>query len=494
MRKLAIGLSCVAVGVAVAYGLGVRVSVDGSGKWPRFISLGPDFDALEAERAGQRESLPPIVTPLQDGDVAVSQPASDRPSSELSALPPEPSPAAPATPRPTAVALPRSGYWPSFRGPNQDGRYDEGPIRTDWPRDGLQPLWRHPIGLGYASFVVADGRAFTIEQRRRQEVVAAYDVDTGREMWTNGWDTEFKEFQGGDGPRATPAYHDGRIYALGASGELRCLNAASGALVWRRNILEDNGADNLPWGMAAAPLIVDDKVIVLPGGDRGRSVVAYHRDTGEPIWKALDDRQAYVSPVLATLGGVRQVIIVSANRAMGIAPEDGRLLWEHPWATSMGINAAQPLVVGADRIFLSASYGHGAALVEVQRDGDRFTTRTVWENQRMKNKFNSSVFHDGFIYGLDESILACLDATTGELKWKAGRYGYGQLVLAGNHLVVLTEDGEVVLVHATPDRHDELARFQAVRDKTWNHPVIVNGRLLVRNIREMAAFEIGQKN
>ncbi len=279
--------------------------------------------------------------------------------------------------------------WPDFRGPARDGRSAEA-ILTDWPSSGLRQLWKQPIGLGYASFVVAGGRAFTIEQRRRQEVVAAYDVDTGRELWTNAWDGEFVETMGGDGPRATPTYHDGRLYALGALGEFRCIDAATGTVVWRRNILDDNEASNLEWGMSASPLIVDDKVIVLPGGSRGRSVVAYNKATGDVIWRALDDRQAYVSPMLVTLAGVRQVLIVSATRASGLDPADGTELWAYSWPTGQGINVAQPVLLGGDRVFLSASYGQGAAVFEVRRDGDRFTTRTVWENSRMKNKFTSS--------------------------------------------------------------------------------------------------------
>ena len=229
-------------------------------------------------------------------------------------------------------------------------------------------MWRQPAGLGYASFVVADGRAFTIEQRRQQEVVAAYDVQTGREVWTNGWEGEFIEGMGGDGPRATPTYHDGRIYALGALGELRCLIARTGAIVWRRNILVENDAPNLTWGMSAAPLIVDENVIVLPGGSAGKSVVAYNKMTGEPAWKALDDRQAYTSPMLVTLAGARQILVVSASRAMGLTPGEGRVLWEYPWSTQMGISVAQPLLLGNDRVFLSAGYGHGAAVVEVSRN------------------------------------------------------------------------------------------------------------------------------
>jgi outer membrane protein assembly factor BamB len=309
-------------------------------------------------------------------------------------------------------------------------------------------------------------------------------------VWTHGWGGEFAESMGGDGPRATPTYHDGRIYALGALGELRCLDALTGALVWRRNILTGNDAANLTWGMSAAPLIVDDKVIVLPGGSHGKSVVAYRRTTGEPVWTSLDDPQAYTSPMLVTIGAIRQILVVSAARAVGLTVDDGHLLWEYPWVTYMGISVAQPLLLGDDRVFLSAGYGHGAAVFEVKPTLAGFATRTLWENTRMKNKFTSSVLREGQIYGLDEAILACLDAATGELKWKGGRYGYGQVMLAGDHLIVLAESGEVALVKATPERYEEMAKFPAIAGKTWNHPVIIDGRLLVRNAREMAAFDL----
>jgi outer membrane protein assembly factor BamB len=354
-------------------------------------------------------------------------------------------------------------------------------------------LWKQPIGLGYASFVVAGGRAFTIEQRRAQEVAAAYDVATGRELWINAWDGEFTETMGGNGPRATPTYHDGRVYALGALGELRSLDAESGKVIWRKNILDDNGAGNLDWGMAGSPLIVDDTVVVLPGGGSGKSVVAYNRNTGDRVWSALDDRQAYTSPMLVTLNGVSQILVVTATRAVGLTPDGSRMLWEYPWSTYMGINVAQPVLLDDRRVFLSAGYDHGAALIEVSKDGDRWSVRRLWENNRMKNKFTSSVLLGGYLYGLDESILACMEAETGQLKWKGGRYGYGQLLLASDHLVVLTEDGDVVLVKAIPDRHEEVARFSAIEGKTWNHPVVADGRLLVRNIREMAAFDIRPK-
>jgi outer membrane protein assembly factor BamB len=487
-------IAAVLVGLVLS---GYRVALDGSGKMPRFLSASND-DALEAHRARQRAAGDVVAKATSEPDPA-REGSPELPSASTAANPEQLRRDGPAEAeaRPDNASSsrlrPDRPEWSDFRGPNRDGRYTGAPIRTVWPSEGLPPLWKQPVGGGYASFVVADGRAFTIEQRRDQEVVAAYDIATGRELWTNGWKANFQESMGGDGPRATPTYHDGRIYALGAEGEFRVLDAAKGTVVWRRNILSDSRAANLTWGMSASPLIVDDKVIVLPGGTRGSSVVAYNKATGDIVWRAQDDEAGYTSPMLVTIAGLRQLVVVSASRAMGLTVDGGRLLWEYPWRTFNGINVAQPIVFqhnGVDRVFLSASYGTGAAVFEVLRSGDSFRTQKIWENQRMKNKFTSSVLLDGNIYGLDESILACIDANTGEQKWKGGRYGYGQILLAGDHLIVLTEDGDVVLVKATPARHEEVAKFTAIEGKTWNHPVIAGGRLLVRNLQEMAAFDI----
>jgi outer membrane protein assembly factor BamB len=504
MRKLAvffIAVTLIVVGLTAA---GFRLERGGSG-WPRFVARSNDA-ALEADRARQREMSSALQNAATEAAPAAPGASDSAPSSQ-NATADKPN-VVPSSPNATAdkpdasAAAPTSANaatdtpgrdWTDFRGPNRDGRYTATPIRTNWPREGLPRLWKQPVGGGYSSFVVAGGRAFTIEQRRNQEVVAAYDIQTGRELWTNGWNAYFQESMGGDGPRATPTYHEGRIYALGAEGELRVLDAAKGTQIWRRNILTENNASNLSWGMSASPLIVDDKVIVLPGGSTGSSVVAYNKMTGEPIWKALDDEASYTSPMVATIGGVRQIVAVTATRAVGLTVDRGTLLWEYPWITFSGINVAQPIPFtheGRNLMFISAGYGHGAAVFELVADGNRFQTKTLWQNQRMNNKFTSSVLHNGNIYGLDESILASVNAVTGEQNWKGGRYGYGQIVLAGDHLIVLTEDGDVVLVRASPARHEELARFSAIEGKTWNHPVIADGKLLVRNLQEMAAFDI----
>jgi outer membrane protein assembly factor BamB len=399
--------------------------------------------------------------------------------------------ASPTDPTATSAAAHAArNYWTDFRGPNRDGRYEEMQVETNWPAQGLPALWKQPIGVGYSSFVVADGRAYTIEQRRRQEVVTAYDVNTGRELWAQGWNAEYSDSTG-DGPRSTPTWDNGKIYALGATGELRCLDARTGAVVWGKNILSESRAENLPWAMAASPLIVDDKIIVLPGGMSGNSVVAYNKANGAVIWKALDDRQGYVSPMLVTLAGRRQILIVTASRMVALAPEGGSVLWSQTWDTDMGINASQPIIVNGNRVFISSGYGKGAALIEITGSGNNLSARNVWENINMKNKFNSSVLHQGFIYGLDEGILTCVDVNTGERKWKGGRYGYGQVLLASNHLIVMTDTGELVLVKASPEQHVEVGRFSALEGKTWNYPAIAGGRLLVRNANQMAAYDIG---
>ena len=479
LKLLAVAAAGTLAVAAVLYlFFGLRVRLDGGGTpRPTFVvDADAQADVIARHREAQRQESPQAAGPVAEPQELAAVSA-DSHSSRVEGAP-------------ASVLPPSAPYWTDFRGPLRDGHYREHPIRTNWPADGLKPIWKQPVGGGYASFVVARDRAFTIEQRGAQEVVAGYDVRTGRELWTNAWNAIFRESLGGDGPRATPTWADGTVYALGAAGELRALDETSGRVRWRTNILDENDATNLDWGMAASPLVVGSTVVVLPGGASGRSVVAYNRRSGKRVWSALGDKAAYSSPMLVTIGGVPQILVFAATRLMGLSADRGDLLWEYPWQTPFDINAGQPIVVGDNRIFLSSGYGTGAAVIEVAPDGSRFSVKEIWRNNRMKNQFTSSVLHDGFIYGLDESILACLDVTTGTLRWKGGRYGYGQVLLADGHLIVLAENGDLALVRATPERHEEIVRFPALSGKTWNHPALAGGFLLVRNLAEMAAFDL----
>jgi outer membrane protein assembly factor BamB len=472
LRAVGVAAAVVGVTVAVLYQFfGLRVVVYGGGA-TRLAFVTPteaQAEVIERHRSAQIPTAP----------AAAVAPVAPETANVGSAV---------------AAATTATPDWSDFRGPARDGHYTARPILTSWPNGTLSPVWKQPVGGGYASFVTAKVNnldlAFTIEQRGSQEVVAAYNVATGREQWTSKWSAEFKEFMGGDGPRATPTYFDGLVYAQGAEGELRALDAVTGRTIWRTNMLTDAGATNVQWGMSASPLIVDNTVVVLPGGSRNHSVAAYDRRTGTPAWFTLNDRQAYSSPMLVTIDGVRQILVLSASRLMGLAPGDGTLLWEFPWVTMYDVNAGQPIVIGRNRVFLSSGYDKGAAVIEVTMAGERGAVREIWKNNRMKNQFSSSVLFEGYIYGLDESILACLDAQTGDVKWKGGRYGYGQIALASEHIIVLTEDGDMALVRATPEKHVELARFPVLDGKTWNHPAFSDGRLLVRNLKEMAMFDL----
>lgn len=458
------------------------------------VALLVKFFGLSLTLAGS--GRPSIVEFKDDRDThyqKLEQSRSVQPSREAKPTEAATVQAASAAPAPAPAATAASAYWSDFRGPNRLGIYAEKPILTAWPSSGLERIWKQPVGGGWASFVVANGLAYTIEQRREDEVVAAYDVATGKEKWIDKWATRFDESMGGEGPRATPVVDGDRVYAIGAKGELRCLNALTGKLIWNQNILEKFGAQNITWAVSHSPLVVEEKLIVLPGAGGGKSVVALDKMTGKFLWGSQDDEQSYTSPMLATVAGKQQLIIVSAQRAMGLTVEDGKLLWEYPWVTEYNINAAQPIVTQPDRVFLSAGYGHGAALLQIVPGGGKFAVKTLWKNTKMKNKFNSSVLYQDHIYGLDEGILACISASTGDLKWKGGRYGYGQILLAGGHLVVISESGELALVKATPEAHTEVAKFDAINGKTWAYPAISDGVIFVRNTREMAAFRIGAK-
>ena len=352
------------VGLALLFGVlyqffGLRMIMMGGGRPTLQFVMNPEEQAelIAQHRATQRESFE-----IEAAAAEITRPMLVEPSSTPEQLSSEQATAILTTP----------SSWTDFRGPLRNGEYNELPILTDWPAKGLQPVWKQPVGGGYASFTISHGRAFTIEQRGAEEVVAAYDVETGHELWTNAWPAFFTEALGGNGPRATPTLFDGLVYALGAEGELRCLDEETGQLRWRTNILEDAGADNVIWGMSASPLIVDETVIVLPGGSNGRSVVAYNRHNGSTAWTALDDRAAYASPMLVTLGGVRQLLILTAERLAGLTPNDGTLLWDYPWGTYNDITVAQPLLLGNGRIFISSSYGSGGAVVEISAFGEKY--------------------------------------------------------------------------------------------------------------------------
>jgi outer membrane protein assembly factor BamB len=379
-----------------------------------------------------------------------------------------------------------------FMGGDRRGVVEGVALDPDWEKHAPKTMWRHPVGLGWSAFVVTGPRAITQEQRGESELVVCYDLATGSPLWNRENKVRFHEGMGGDGPRATPTIADGRVYAMGATGILDCLDLATGKAIWSRDVLKENTLPNLIWAKSCSPLVYDDFVVVTGGMTNGPTLLAYARKDGSPAWRAGKDKASYSSPQLATLVGQRQIVSINAASVTGHDPADGRELWNYGWATDQWPKCAQPVMMEGDRVFVSAGYGAGCAMLKVSRGADgKWAVAEVWKNRAMKSNFSEIVARDGFLYGLDDGILACLDGATGERKWKEGRYGYGQVMLAGETLVVQTEPGPVVLVVASPQSGGrELARIPALSSKTWNTPALADDLLLVRNDQEAVCYKL----
>ena len=378
-----------------------------------------------------------------------------------------------------------------FFGPSRDGSAAATRLAPDWQTNPPRELWRQPIGAAWSAFAVVGGRAFTQEQRGEEELVTCYDLFTGKLLWAHADHARFFQWQGGEGPRATPTVVDGRVFTYGATGILNCLDAQTGQLVWTRSVLVENKRENLEWGMSTSPLVFDDRVVVTAGKTVGPVLFAYQRDTGEPLWKAGQDIASYASPTLATLAGRRVILSNNAAALTFHDPATGAVLLAYQWGDGKWPKASQPLVIAPDQIFVSAGYGMGARLAKISATADGTLAATeLWRSPRMKTQFNSATILGGHAYGLDDGRLACVDLATGDRKWKEGRFGAGQSVRAGDLLLIQSETGPVYLAAAQPESFRELGRIDALSSKTWNFPTLAGRYLLVRNDREAACYEL----
>ena len=380
-----------------------------------------------------------------------------------------------------------AGDWPEFRGAERDGVVRGVSLAREWKTQAPREIWKHPVGLGWSSFAVVDGRVYTQEQRGDEEVVSCWDLDDGTPQWVHADPTRFSEAMGGVGPRATPTFARSRIFTLGATGLLNCLDAASGRRLWHVDVLDDTDAKNLNWAMAGSPLVLGDRVTVSAGGSVG-SIVAYDAGSGERTWSGGRRTASYAAPRLATIGETDVILLFGGDGLGAHDVTNGKELWHFPWTNGPKVNAALPVAVTSTSVLITSGYGQGSAVLNVGGAGQK--PELAWKSRQLKSKFNDPVVRDGFVYGLDEGILVCLDLATGKRRWKRGRYGYGQLLLVEDLLLVLAEKGSVAMVEATPEKFRELGRFEAISGKTWNHPVLVGDRLLVRNAAEMACFEL----
>jgi outer membrane protein assembly factor BamB len=511
-RRLSSGARRASMGATILLACGVCALIRTDGTTSDLI--GSDFHWRWTPTAEERLLAQPRVEPLAPASVPaapapseVSIPAAgDKPPDSARTAPavlpsapavaktPEARSAAkavetPATLPSTTPAVKTTVKWPGFRGSDRDGIVRGVRLATDWSSAPPVQLWRRPIGPGWSSFAVGGDLLYTQEQRGEHEVVACYNATNGEPVWIHRDAVRFYESNGGAGPRGTPALSGGRVYTVGATAIVNALDARTGVVVWSRNASSDTGATLPIWAFTSSPLVVDDLVIVAASG----RLVAYDPATGRPRWKGPTGHGgSYSSPQLLTIDGVRQILLLSGAGATSVAVADGTELWEHAWP---GTAIVQPALIADGDVLITtadAMGGLGTRRLAVTHGPAGWKVEERWTSRGLKPYFNDFVVHKGHAFGFDGTILASIDLEDGQRKWKGGRYGNGQLVLLPDQdlLLVLSEDGDLALVAATPDKFTELARFKAIEGKTWNHPVLVGDVLLVRNGEEMAAFRL----
>lgn len=397
-------------------------------------------------------------------------------------------------------AAQRADY-PQFLGPNRDGHIPDIALAPDWKSRPPEVLWRQPVGAAWSGFAIVGDRAVTMEQDGEDEAVTCRDIFTGVIQWSAKSPGHYNTAIAGEGPRATPTIRDGRVYSLGATGALRCVELDSGKPLWSRDLMKDTGVELPEWGFASSPLVHGGLVVVSAGCKTAdgkpvadapaASLLAYDAATGAPVWKGGTRPINYSSPFLLTLAGREQIVMFNTEAITAHDPATGAVLWEHPWGKGMPV-VSRPIPVGGNRVFFSSGYGIGGALLEIAPGADgRLAATEVWKTSRFQAKFSNPAERGGFVYGVSDGIFACLDLRDGTVKWKDGRHGHGQGLLVGELYLQMTEaPGELVLLRPTPEGANKLGRTRIFDEKTWNPIALSGDLLLVRNDREAACIRL----
>lgn len=397
--------------------------------------------------------------------------------------------------QPLEEERPTQTDWPQWRGPNRDGVSTETGLLAAWPNDGPKLLWEQQVGEGFASVAVARGRVFTIFQENENETIVCWDAAINKEYWRHSYPCYFKNPYG-NGPRATPTVAGDRIYVVGGTGIMHCLNWTTDQpgqrVVWKKDLPGEFGAAVPKWGVAFSPLVDDQRVFILPGGPQGNSLAALDPATGAVLWKQHDDPPGYSSPIAATLHGQRQILFFTGIRLVSVHPETGAQLWDYAWPIEQNCNIATPIVV-KDYVFISSGYGRGCAMLKIDKVGDAWQPTLVYKNRHMRNHFSSSVRHKDYLFGFDDSNLVCMNFRTGAVLWKERGFDKGSVLLVDDRLIIYGEkDGVIALAETNPQEYREISRFafSTQRASCWSVPVVANGRLYVRDQRKLACFDV----
>lgn len=397
---------------------------------------------------------------------------------------------------------PESAGWPQWRGPHRDGVVRMTDLSNGWSKS--KPLWQKPIGRGYSSFAIKDGRLYSLFQQGNKEAVACWRVEDGEEVWCHSYDCHASVDY--PGPRSTPTLDEDRVYSVGSDGIFLCLDAATGSPHWQKNLLREFHATAPRWGVAFSPLIDGDLVFTSPGGPNGNSVAAFHKITGELVWKRFDEPAGYSSPIAVTITGTRQILFFMGRSLIAVRANDGELCWRYPWGTPFDVNAATPLAFKTRRhasqrtesdseanyVFISSGYGRGCALVKitVKKDG-KFKPKTVYTSKQMCCHFASPVRRGEYLYGIDESRLNCLNLRNGKVMWTQSSIHKGSLLRVNDDLLVLGEEGQLLLLDAAPEQRAPKAEAKPFHDaRCWTMPVIAEGKLFLRDEQQMKCYDL----
>ncbi len=379
--------------------------------------------------------------------------------------------------------------WPQWLGPNRTGISPETGLLTTWAKDGPAVVWEKELGEGFSGISVADGRVYTMFSAGEDEFVICLNEETGEEIWRFKTGAKFYERQGGNGPRSQPTVDGERVFVLSAEGWLYALNAKDGKKLWLVDLYDGLGSRVPKFGFSTAPLVEGD-LLLLEVGTRQGTFIALDKTNGAVKWASQRDIVSYSSPIAVDIAGVRQVVFVSGEAAVGLSPTDGSLYWRFPWSTSYDLNVATPILVPPDHIFISSGYDHGAALLQISRAGDGLSVKKVWESRGMKNHFGTSLLIGDYIYGFDNAILKCIEAKTGKEQWRRRGYGKGTLIYADGQLIILSDKGKLALADASPTGFRESVNAQVLSGKCWTPPTLANGKIFVRDMHRIVCMDV----
>jgi len=374
--------------------------------------------------------------------------------------------------------------WPNWRGPNHDGISAETNLATTLPKS-IKPVWERQIGSAFSSFACVDGKIYTCGTADGQQVLLCMHGESGEVVWERPFEKEYRERNGGDGTRATPSVDEGRVYIFGALGTLLCCDAETGSEIWKKQFT------NVPrWGYSGSVLIEGELAIVTAGAGDG-ALLALDKKTGDEVWKCGEDQAGYATPFPLTFEGRRYIVGFTGKSIMIAEAKTGREVWRMPWETSYDVNAATPIYADG-YLLLSSGYGHGCILLRLRAEGDRLVVKPIEQSEVLRNKFQTCVLHDGFLYGCDEQSLKCVEFRTLQEKWQVRARGmqHGTVVLADGDLFVLTATGELQIGKAAPTGFEPLSKVEILNGKCWTVPTIYRGRLYARNLEKVVCYDL----